>query len=181
MVRNGSGWTPLMAALWQGHVTVALAILLSRHTIDPNQKLEDGNTALHMACFRPGELTDFIIFSLLERGADINAPNLAGDTPLHAAVRGGNVKIAQILLENGANKQKMNKEHEYPITIAQKRNLINMITLLDDKPQGPAVDLFKDTTAVAAIPVSEDSKTSILKVQKQYQDTEEGLATSKIE
>ena len=181
MVRNGAGWTPLMASLWQGHVNVALTILLSRHAIDPNQKLEDGNTALHMACFRPGELTEFIIFSLLERGADINAPNLAGDTPLHAAVRGGNVRIAQVLLENGASKQKVNKDHELPITIAQKRNLIPMITLLDDKPEGPTVDLFKDTTTVQAIPVSEDSKTRILKKQEQYMEVEKGLSDSRIE
>ena len=181
MVRNGAGWTPLMAALWQGHVNVALAILLSRHTIDPNQRLEDGNTALHMACYRPGELTDFIVFSLLERGADINAPNIVGDTPLHAAVRGGNIRITQILLENGAIKQKTNKNHELPIHIAQKRNLIGLISLLDDKPEGPTVDLFKDTTAVAAIPVSEESKTGFLKQQQQYLEIEEGLSVSKIE
>lgn len=40
---------------------------------------------------------------LIERGADVNAPTVAGETPLHAAASGNDPEILRILLRHGAN------------------------------------------------------------------------------
>ncbi|PKM82825.1 MAG: hypothetical protein CVU88_03045 [Firmicutes bacterium HGW-Firmicutes-13] len=40
---------------------------------------------------------------LIQEGADINAEDEYGDTPLHHAVTLGKTRIAKILIENGAD------------------------------------------------------------------------------
>ncbi|XP_066585055.1 uncharacterized protein [Prorops nasuta] len=58
------------------------------------------NTPLHWAaCYGSKE----IIVCLIERGADVNAENGCGATPLHDAVNRGDISICQELLQAGAN------------------------------------------------------------------------------
>jgi ankyrin repeat protein len=40
---------------------------------------------------------------LLDRGADVNATDYTGWTPLHAAIYGGHAEVVQLLLERGAH------------------------------------------------------------------------------
>ncbi|MDA8382557.1 MAG: ankyrin repeat domain-containing protein [Betaproteobacteria bacterium] len=44
-----------------------------------------------------------IVKTLLQDDMDRNMQNSDGDTPLHMAAKGGNLKIEQLLIEFGAN------------------------------------------------------------------------------
>ena len=59
-----------------------------------------GLTALHVACHYDQEASAIV---LLQRGADINADDGAGWTPLHHAAYDGNHLLVRFLLDRGAN------------------------------------------------------------------------------
>ena len=128
--KNTAGWTPLMAALWRGHEAAALSILLSPLHLDVAAKLDDGNTALHLAARNAGPLIEFVLDALLDRGAAIDAPNARGDTPLHCAARGNQADLVKMLVAKGANKGRANKAGETALTIAQKNLFGQVVAVL---------------------------------------------------
>ena len=77
------GRTPLMIAAAQGDVDLAGLLLhvgaLSRATD------RRGNTAAHWATYAPAESLADVFFLLVSHGADLNARNNSGCTPLHFA------------------------------------------------------------------------------------------------
>lgn len=69
-----------------------------------------GNTALHLAvvsmalkAFKSLQDDTSCISELLERGAEVNAVNNAGMTPLHEVCSMGNTELVELLLRYGAN------------------------------------------------------------------------------
>lgn len=86
--------------------------------LDINARCNDGNTALHAAA-RNG-LAPFVV-RLLDLGADPNAANDDGYSPLHWAIKGLNTKIpppidaARILMERGANVNSPDKWKNTPL------------------------------------------------------------------
>lgn len=60
---------------------------------------------------------------LVEKGADVNAVNADGNTPLHYAVRYGNERMVQYLKKNGARMDIKNKEGLSPAQIEAKKAL----------------------------------------------------------
>jgi len=71
----------------------------------------------------------------LELGVDVNAPNAAGDTPMHmAALRKSNTYV-QFLAEHGAKLDLKNKKGQTPLVLAQSRpNAYLAATLVDYDP-----------------------------------------------
>jgi len=111
---------------------------------DINQPLDGtrdpGTTALHEAA-KLGDPT--IIQFLLEHGADINAQDSNGYTPLHRAIRthhlgavtnnlvgGENMEAIKLLLNKGANIQTTTKQKESPLSSAIKNGLTEVVKLL---------------------------------------------------
>ena len=94
--RNPLGGEPaLVLAIREGAKSV-VQDLLAHPGLDLERTAVNGNTALMMAAFkRDGETTR----ALLDKGAKINQP---GWTALHYAAAGGDDKIAQLLIERGA-------------------------------------------------------------------------------
>jgi ankyrin repeat protein len=76
------------------------------------QGAEDGWTALHLAAHygRPG-----VVRLLIEAGADVNAlaDNIIGNTPLMAAIAGGNEAIVRELIAAGADPYKKDRNGRY--------------------------------------------------------------------
>lgn len=69
------------------------------------------------------------------KGIDANVQNNEGETPLHLAVRNADKKIIQLLLDCGAEVDRVNKKNENVVEIAQVRqsyyhNIIILIIYL---------------------------------------------------
>lgn len=103
------GMRPLHMAA--GTLNANMAAVLLRHGADVNRTLaRSGATALHMAVVAAacragkGPLVDpGCVRELLEHGADPDARDEAGRTPLHQACQDGLAEAADALLEHGAD------------------------------------------------------------------------------
>jgi len=58
------------------------------------------NNLIHLYCNK-NDIEN--LKKLIDSGADVNAKNKDGDTPLHTATWKGNIEIVKLLIENGAN------------------------------------------------------------------------------
>ncbi|VDP05333.1 unnamed protein product [Heligmosomoides polygyrus] len=83
------GWTPLMIASSAGRVEV-VRYLLSLPQVDVNHRNVNRQTALHYATSKNHRE---IAHLLLEAGADVNASDKYGATPLHRAASQGHDKV----------------------------------------------------------------------------------------
>jgi ankyrin repeat protein len=94
------GMTPLLAATrdsWHGRPEAVMTLLANG--ADPRSADADGNTPLHHAA----RSSDPGVAALLrDAGADIDALNAGGQSPLGSACACGNWRLARFLLERGA-------------------------------------------------------------------------------
>jgi len=109
---SADGFPPLSLATFFGHHDTV--ILLLAHRADPN--IQSRNrirvTALHSAVDRQDET---LVEILLSHGANPNATEFLGGTPLHAAAMGGMNSIARTLVRHGADPMlKMNDGRTAP-------------------------------------------------------------------
>jgi ankyrin repeat protein len=94
------GFFPLGLAAFYGHEE-AVRLLLARGA-SPNLAARNALkvAAIHAAC-AAGSLA--IARALIDAGADVNAVQQAGFTPLHAAAMTGQVELARLLVDRGAD------------------------------------------------------------------------------
>ncbi|CAH9116249.1 unnamed protein product [Cuscuta epithymum] len=79
-----------------------------------DNKILDGCSLLHLAC----QIADIAMVELLlQHGANINACDSRGQTPLHHSVIRGRVMIAKLLLSRGADANANDKEGQSPSTL----------------------------------------------------------------
>ncbi len=71
---------------------------------------------------------------LTQGGIDINAPDFAGYTPLHQAVLHGKTKLVAKILELGGDPKRRDYQFETPVDIALKYKKIDIIRILENKP-----------------------------------------------
>ena len=55
---------------------------------------------------------------ILEHSVDINARDIEGWTPLHAAAATGNIQMINLLIDNGASLVAINNDDKMPIDVA---------------------------------------------------------------
>ncbi len=113
---NGSGYTPLILASYNGH-DAATAVLLRRGA-DPNLADAKGSTALCGVAFK-GDIA--LARRLLEAGADIDTPNHVGRTPLMFAVMFGREAMAAFLLDRGADPHHRDGEGASATVLAERQ------------------------------------------------------------
>jgi hypothetical protein len=119
------GYTPLHSAACYGDVEIVRELLDLR--ADFNIRNNGGGAILECACSGlsscdkvpnyPQSLAN-IARLLLDRGADINARDVRGWTPLHFAMR---VEVVRVLLERGANVNAEDKQGRTPFKLAKGR------------------------------------------------------------
>lgn len=107
--------------------------LIKEKVLDVNAKESaHQETPLHMAA-RRGNVN--FAATLIRNGADVNARNEYGGTPLHSVAYKGKryVKMAELLIENGANVNATDHRGETPIFISARYGGANLFKLLHKK------------------------------------------------
>ena len=90
-------------------------------TSNVNPRDDDGNTPLMVVARRTRILTEL----LLDAGADVDATNAFGQTPLHVAAQSGSVEGVRALIEGGANTSAIDNEGRTPKDLVSHRYLID--------------------------------------------------------
>jgi ankyrin repeat protein len=147
-----SGETPLMAALYRGHMNIVEALLEAGAPLDVfaaaalgkvdeidrildespasvNAFAYDGWTPLHLAAFfGRHDMAD----RLLQAGADMSAEsrNSIRNTPLHAALAGNHPDIALLLIERGAPVGARDAGGHTPLHIAAENGSVDAVKAL---------------------------------------------------
>jgi hypothetical protein len=84
--------------------------------VNVNAQNDDEETALHLICKYHGDHTH-IVEMLIARGADLEARDYRGQTPLHVAER--YLECVEILLKAGSNVNALDNDGHTPIDIVQ--------------------------------------------------------------
>ncbi|MDT8441534.1 MAG: ankyrin repeat domain-containing protein [Desulfuromonadales bacterium] len=74
-----------------------------------------------------------IVETLVAKGADVNHRNAFGFSPLHAAVSGDHLAVAQYLVDHGANVNGAETPGRTPLYLAAERENLDMVRFLVDK------------------------------------------------
>jgi ankyrin repeat protein len=146
------GWNALHYMLPRTFVEVKLAKLLLSWGVDLNAQDKEEKTPLHLASyFGHVDITDLF----LDHGARPNAEDISGETPLHQVLLGHRdyhsfwksfgdhspsrsqkeypgrfFRLAQRLLERGADVNAQNKDHETALHLASRNQLLELARIL---------------------------------------------------
>ena len=139
-VENNKGQTPFHTLLSQSHIrgsekgkTLDLALLLYKNGAEVNRRDEANQTLLHLA-IRADQFR--LAGILLEHGADANAENNEGMTPLQILSEryaddeseSEILNVAQLLLNNGAEVHRRDKDSETPLHLVIRRNSFGFVS-----------------------------------------------------
>jgi ankyrin repeat protein len=168
--RTASGETPIMAALYRGHMAcvevlreagaaedvfaaaaLGTAESLERALVVPaavTSVAYDGWTPLHLAAFFGRTQA---IERLLAAGAELNAVsrNSLQNTPLHAAVAGGHVEAALLLIRRGADVNAQDAGGHTPFHIAAEAGYVPVVKALLERGADAHVVDSEDRTPLA--------------------------------
>jgi len=89
---------------------------------------DSGETPLHSAC-QNREIVEL----LLDRGANVEANNNHGMTPLHVTARDNCLDVAELLLDRGANLEARNDDGNTPLHMACVKGSLELVRLLLDR------------------------------------------------
>lgn len=109
------GKTPIMLTMPKDKIKDSYETLI-KYKADLHQKDKFGDTVLHTATML--QVEDEILLMLTENGADINARNKEGVTPLLIAIQSGDVEMTRLLTSCGANIHTKDTHGNSPLSIA---------------------------------------------------------------
>lgn len=141
-VANRDGQTLLYVAVKGNQLKMAEYLLSAGAGVDVPSS-GTGRTPLFQAAFDGfhESLTDMfddivdknaaaMVELLIARGADVNARNQFGWTPLHDAVAGKNLHVVKILLAHGAAADVSDQDGVTPLALAEQSGQVEIATIL---------------------------------------------------
>jgi hypothetical protein len=135
LVPRGEYRSALQYAMWRTSMEI-VEYLVSRPGLDLNARDEDDKTALHFVESGPEGLA--VTRLLVERGADVNAANSSGDTPLFEVVSGNDMSAAvarfDYLVGHGADPAHLNDFGETVLDVALGSITPDRFPEVSDKP-----------------------------------------------
>ena len=117
----------LVAAASKGHLEIVELLVSSGIAVNLEYDRRFYTSALHRSA--KGHHFEVVNF-LLSSGADPNAIDSEGNTPLHCAARSNHPEIVKLFLEYNANKEIKNKNGETPLEIAISNDSLRVLNLL---------------------------------------------------
>ena len=121
------GWTPLHLAAHYGHAATVALLLHNNAPVDIRSANQLANTPLHAALAgQRGE----VVRILVEAGADVNATQHGGWTPLHQSMAAGDRALTELLLAHRA-RPVANDAGVTPSAIARERGHAELAGWLD--------------------------------------------------
>jgi hypothetical protein len=137
-VQCHGGNAPLHSAAWFGDVEMAQALL----NLEANVNIRNGISRTPLNYFSIDNGSSFSIAPkqalvnvtrlLLDRGADINTRDNAGQTPLHTATDVGMIEVIRVLLERGANVGAEDNQGRTPFSLAKRKGYDEIMKLLSE-------------------------------------------------
>jgi hypothetical protein len=133
-VQGHFGRNPLHAAAYSGYIEVVRRLIeYDPAYVDVRTRSESRSTPSHWALrrhdFKDGSVAS-VLRLLLEHGADINAQNQDGRTPLHMASFDGALEVVRLLLEHGADVEAKDKYGETALQDATCRRHDEIVKVL---------------------------------------------------
>jgi uncharacterized protein len=121
------GFQPLGLAAFFGHPAAVELLLAHGGEVNTVARHAFGVNALHAALAGP---TPDIARALIAAGADVNAPQRSGATPLQETAFSGNLELARLLLAHGANPAAVDDQGRTALDIARERGHSALVELL---------------------------------------------------
>jgi len=152
-----SGWfviTPQVAIL---RAVYANNVEQIRKMLDQNPLLvnirdtsdDTFDTLLHKKAKYEDSFSEAVFRALVSAGADVNARNKSGETPLHSALSSDNEESVKILLELGANPNIPSRMEKTPLHIAVDQHNEKVVKLLLKFGANPNIPSEIGETALA--------------------------------
>jgi len=126
------GWPPLHLAAFFGHRETAEVLLDAGADVRAVARNAEANLAINAAA--AGARADRrpeIVRLLIARGSPVDGRGSpAGHTPLHEAAFNGDLALARLLLDSGADRSLRTPEGDTPLDIATKHKRVEVVRLL---------------------------------------------------
>lgn len=177
-IRNKYGDTPLHVAVqrtkWDDTALQMLLLLLAAPNLEVDCYNQDKNTPFHYFCQKfdhPSMLGPFNRF--IERGADVNARNSFGETPMHKAIFNQSLKLGMVdlLWARGAQLEIQSQSGETPLHYAVRLGREDMVKFLIQK----GADLNGQSSA-GKTPLDVAQEEGIEAIATRIQDSKEIMA-----
>jgi ankyrin repeat protein len=132
----GDGFTPLAFAAFFGHVETVRLLLERGADVHATSRNAMRLQALHAAVAdKPEPIVVALTTMLLAAGADPDARQHGGFTPLHAAAQNGHERVADLLLSQGAARDAVTEDGRSPVQLAEQHGHAALAEHLATRPQ----------------------------------------------
>ncbi|MDP9114026.1 MAG: ankyrin repeat domain-containing protein [Acidobacteriota bacterium] len=124
------GWFPLHFAAHFGHAGAARVLLNKGAQVNACSTNASRNMALHAAAAGHSQAVAEI---LIEAGADVNARQGGGFTPLHSVAQSGDIEFARLLTGAGADVNVRAENQQRPLDLALANGRQTMVDFLESE------------------------------------------------